>query len=293
MTAKPDETMNGKICLVTGGTGGIGLVTARELARLGADVVIVGRNRKRGEAAAADVIDATGGGSGTVTFLPADLSKQREIRSLAKAVGDRYGRLDVLLNNAGAMFGKRTLSEDGIEMTFALNHLGYVLMTETMMPWLRAAGRARIVNVASEAHRGVSLPFDNLQGERGYGGWRAYKRSKLANLLFTYELARRLDGGAITVNALHPGFVRTGIGVSNGLLPNLLWRLVSLAAIRPDEGARTSIHLASSAEVAGAHGQYFIKCAPAESSAQSHDRAAAQRLWAVSETLCGLGDGRP
>ncbi|MBL8660625.1 MAG: SDR family oxidoreductase [Rhodospirillales bacterium] len=277
--------MDGRICLVTGGTGGIGLVTARELARLGADVVVVGRDRALGEAVSADL---AGLGGGAVTFIRADLSSQSEIRSLAATLGDRFGRLDVLVNNAGAMFGKRTLSADGIEMTFALNHLAYVLLSVTVLPLLRAAGRARIVNVASEAHRGIALPFDNLQGVRGYGGWPAYKRSKLANLMFTYELARRLDDGAITVNALHPGFVATEIGARNKLVPNLLWRLASLAAIRPDEGARTSIYLASSPEVAAAHGQYFIKCAPAESSPQSLDRAAAERLWTISEELCGI-----
>ncbi len=290
--------MNGRICLVTGGTGGIGLVTARELTRLGADVIVVGRDRPRGEAVAVDLGSL---GGGTVTFIRADLSSQREIRSLAATVGDRFGRLDVLVNNAGAMFGKRTLSVDGIEMTFALNHLAYVLLSETLLPLLRTAGRARIVNVASEAHRNAALPFDNLQGERGYSGWRAYKRSKLANLMFTYELARRLDGrrdgggdeGAVTVNALHPGFVATAIGARNKLVPNLLWRLASLVAIKPDEGAKTSIYLASSADVADAHGQYFIKCVPADSSPQSHDREAAERLWAVSEQLCGIRDAPP
>ena len=281
--------MIGKVCLVSGGTGGIGLVTARELARLGAAIIIVGRDRKRGETAAAELSEVAG--ADAVTFVPADLSIQSEIRRLGTIVGERYGRLDVLLNNAGAMFGKRTLSKDGIEMTFALNHLGYVLMCETMMPWLRAAGHARIVNVASEAHRGVSLPFDNLQGERGYNAWRAYKRSKLANLLFTYELARRLEGGAITVNALHPGFVATEIGVRNRFLPNLVWRLVSLAAITPEEGARTSVYLASSTEVADAHGQYFVKCVPTDSSRQSRDRTAAERLWKISTALCAIDEG--
>jgi retinol dehydrogenase-12 len=286
MTDVIDESMSGKICLVTGGTGGIGLITARELARRGADVMIVGRDRNRGETAAADI--AKLGGCGSVFFAPVDLSSQGQIRSLAKIVADRYGRLDVLINNAGAMFGRRTLSEDGIEMTYALNHLAYFLLTQTMLPLLRAAGRARIVNVASEAHRGVALEFDNLQGERRYGGWRAYKRSKLANLLFTYELARRTGEAAITVNALHPGFVATGIGVRNRLVPRLLWRLAALAAIKPEEGAQTSVYLASSSDVACAQGRYFIKCERAVSSAESHDCAAAARLWAVSEELCGM-----
>jgi NAD(P)-dependent dehydrogenase (short-subunit alcohol dehydrogenase family) len=279
-----DETMQGITCLVTGGTGGIGFVTARELARRGADVMIVGRGRDAGEAAIARIRRT--GAAGTVEFTAADLSQQSEVRRLARTVADRFGRLDVLVNNAGGMFRRRTLSADGIEMTFALNHLGYFLLTSLLLPVLRAADRARIVNVASEAHRGVALDFDNLQAERAYGGgWGVYKRSKLANLLFTYELARRIDGGSVSVNALHPGFVATDIGVRNRLMPGWLWRLASLAAISPEDGAETTIHLAASSEVAGAHGQYFVKCRPAESSPQSRDRAAGERLWAISERL--------
>lgn len=278
-----DETMEGKACLITGGTGGIGLVTARELARRGADVMIVGRNREAGEAAVAEIARAAAGGS--AEFVAADLSRQGEVRRLAATAADRFGRLDVLVNNAGGMFRKRTLSADGIEMTFALNHLAYFLLSELLLPALRASGRARIVNVASEAHRGVALDFDNLQGERRYGGWSAYKRSKLANLIFTYELAWRIEGGPVSVNALHPGFVATDIGVRNRLVPAWLWRLASLAAISPEEGAQTSIHVAASSDVATAHGKYFVKCRPAESSPASHDRAAAERLWAASEAL--------
>jgi NAD(P)-dependent dehydrogenase (short-subunit alcohol dehydrogenase family) len=279
-----DETMSGKACLITGGTGGIGFVTARELARRGADVMIVGRNREAGAAAVAEIEPA--GAGGTVEFVAADLSRQSEVRRLAAIAADRFGRLDVLINNAGGMFRRRTLSADGIEMTFALNHLAYFLLSDLLLPALRASGRARIVNVASEAHRGVSLRFDDLQSKRGYvGGWSAYKRSKLANLLFTYELARRIEGGPVSVNALHPGFVATDIGVRNALVPGWLWRLVSLAAISPEEGAETSIHLAASAGVDGVHGKYFVKSRPAQSSPQSYDREAAQRLWSVSEAM--------
>ncbi|HYN39258.1 MAG TPA: SDR family NAD(P)-dependent oxidoreductase, partial [Rhodospirillales bacterium] len=168
----------------------------------------------------------------------------------------------------------------------ALNHLAYFLLSDLLLPALSAAGRARIVNVASEAHRGVTLRFDDLQSQRGYiGGWSVYKRSKLANLLFTYELARRIEGGPVSVNALHPGFVATGIGVRNKLLPGWLWRLVSLAAISPEEGAKTSIHVAASSEVEGVHGKYFVKCRPTQSSPQSYDREAAARLWTLSEAM--------
>lgn len=278
--------MQGKTCVVTGGTGGIGLVCSRALARRGAEVIIVGRDEGRGQAAAAAA--AKEAGAGSLAFIRGDLSNQAGIRKLAQEITGRHDRLDVLVNNAGGMFPKRQLSADGIEMTFALNHLGYFSMSALMLPLLRAAGTARIVNVASAAHQGVALDFANLQGERRYSGWQAYKRSKLANLLFTYALARRLDGGAVSVNALHPGFVATEIGVRNRLVPGFIWRLASLAAITPEEGAQTSFYLASSADVEGINGQYFVKCAPAQSSAASHDRAAEERLWRVSEELTGL-----
>jgi NAD(P)-dependent dehydrogenase (short-subunit alcohol dehydrogenase family) len=279
-----DERMDGKACLITGGTGGIGLVTARALVGRGADVMIVGRNPEAGAAAVTELRRA--GAGGTVEFVAADLSRQSEVRRLAALAADRFGRLDVLINNAGGMFRRRTLSADGIEMTFALNHLAYFLLSDLLLPALRAAGRARIVNVASEAHRGVALRFDDLQSERGYvGGWSVYKRSKLANLLFTYELARRIEGGPVCVNALHPGFVATDIGVRNKLVPAWLWRLVSLAAISPEEGAKTSIHVATSGEVEGVHGKYFVRCRPAQSSPQSYDVEAARRLWSVSEAM--------
>jgi NAD(P)-dependent dehydrogenase (short-subunit alcohol dehydrogenase family) len=277
--------MDGKICLVTGGTAGIGLVTARSLAEQGAQVIVVGRDRRKGEAATAAPGDRR---TGAVTFAAADLTVQGEIRRLAGELRDRLPRLDVLVNNAGAMFGRRTLSADGIEMTFALNHLGYFLLTHELLPLLRAAPRARIVNVASRAHRGVKLHFDDLQHQRRYTGWIAYKRSKLANLLFTYELARRLEatgGTRVTANALHPGFVATDIGVANGLLAGIVWRAVALAAIPPEEGARTSIHLASAPEVDGVSGQYFVKCRPERSSEVSYDREAARRLWEISAEL--------
>jgi NAD(P)-dependent dehydrogenase (short-subunit alcohol dehydrogenase family) len=283
-----EPQMDGKICLVTGGTAGIGLVTARSLAEQGAQVIVVGRDRRKGEAAAAALSDRR---PEAVTFIAADLTDQGEIRRLAGELGARLPRLDVLVNNAGAMFGRRALSADGIEMTFALNHLGYFLLTHELLPMLRAATRARIVNVASRAHRGVNLRFDDLQHERRYYGWIAYKRSKLANLLFTYELARRLEatgGTRVTANALHPGFVATDIGVANGFLAGIVWRAVALAAITPEQGARTSIHLASAPEVDGVSGQYFVKTRPERSSDVSYDREAATRLWDISAELTGI-----
>jgi NAD(P)-dependent dehydrogenase (short-subunit alcohol dehydrogenase family) len=275
--------LEGRNCIVTGGTAGIGFVTACELAGMGADVTIVGRDRDRGEAAAAAITARTRRGS--AHYVQADLSRQADIRALAATYQDRNRKLDVLVNNAGGLFGARRLSSDGIEMTFALNHLGYFLLTQLLLPALRAAGPARIVVVASEAHRGETLDFDNLQGERGYNRWRAYKRSKLANILFTYELARRLAGDQVTVNALHPGFVATDIGVRHRFVPGLLWWVGKLAAISPEKGARTSIHLASHPDAVGISGKYFIACQPVRSSDVSYDAHAARRLWDESARL--------
>ncbi len=275
-----------KTCLVTGGTAGIGFVTARELVRGGASVTIVGRDLARGEAAVAAIRTATG--SNAVDFVAADLSDQSQLRIFAQAFRERRPKLDVLINNAGGLFGRRQLSVDGIEMTFALNHLNYFLLSRLLLPSLLAAAPSRIVNVASEAHRGATLDFDDLQGEMQYGGWPAYKRSKLANLMFTYELSRRLAGRSVTVNALHPGFTATDMGVRYGFVPGPLWWLGKLAAVSPEKGAATSIYLASAAEVAEVSGQYFVDCRPARSSATSHDREAAQRLWDISANLTNV-----
>ena len=288
MTTSP---LTNKSCLVTGATAGIGFVTARELARLGAAVTIVGRDVHRGEAAVAAIAEAVGSGpgpSGFVDFVAADLSDQRQLRDFAAAFRARRPRLDVLVNNAGGLFGKRRTSADGIEMTFALNHLSYFLLTHLLLPSLTAAAPARIVNVASEAHRAVKLDFDDLQGELSYNRWLAYKRSKLANLMFTYGLARRIAGRGVTANALHPGFVATDIGVRHGFVPNVFWWLGKLAAVSPEKGARTSIHLASAPEIAEVTGEYFIDSQPVRSSAASYDQEATERLWHISANLTGL-----
>jgi NAD(P)-dependent dehydrogenase (short-subunit alcohol dehydrogenase family) len=282
----PDGPMKGKTCLVTGATSGIGEIAARELARLGARVIVVGRSPERCAATLERIRGETG--ATEVESIVANLSSQAEVRRLADRVRERCKRLDVLLNNAGGMFLERRESPDGIELTLALNHLSYFLLTNQLLPLLKASAPARIVNVASDAHKTGPIDFDDLQGRRRYRGWPAYQQSKLANILFTYELARRLQGSGVTANTLHPGFVRTRFFADFTGWIGLITKLgAALVAIGPDEGARTSVYLASSPEVKGVTGQYFVKSRPAQSAPQSHDRAAAERLWRVSEELTG------
>jgi NAD(P)-dependent dehydrogenase (short-subunit alcohol dehydrogenase family) len=284
--ANSANAMHDKVCMVTGATSGIGLVTAQALARDGATVIVVGRNPKRG-AATVDRIQRDTGNS-AVELMISDLSVQVQVRQLASEVQRRFAHLDVLINNAGALFGQRQLTEEGIEMTFALNHLAYFLLTNLMLDRLRASASARIVNVSSEAHRGARLDFADLQGQHRYRGWRAYAQSKLANILFTYELARRLEGTGIAANALHPGFVATNFGRNNRRITAALWRILQLAAISPEQGAQTIIYLANSAGVKDVTGRYFVKNKAVRSSEASYDRTAAERLWQVSTEITGL-----
>jgi NAD(P)-dependent dehydrogenase (short-subunit alcohol dehydrogenase family) len=278
--------MRDKVCLVTGATAGIGLVTARELARKGARVILVGRSNQRCSRAA-DEIRAQAGTS-SVQWLVADLSSQAEIRRLSDRVRELSPRLDVLVNNAGGIFLKREESADGIEMTLALNHLSYFLLTRMLLPLLEASAPARIVNVASDAHKGAAINFDDIEGKKRFGGWRAYQQSKLANILFTSELARRLEGKRVAANCLHPGFVRTSIFREPGLLGWLMRRAADVIALSPEDGAKTSVYLASSPDVDGITGRYFVKEKPTESSPQSRDADVSQRLWELSEEMTGF-----
>lgn len=281
-----DQSMAGKICVVTGATSGIGRITAGELARRGARVVIVGRSNERGAAALQQIREETR--SDQVEFLRADLSSQEEVRRLAARIQDRLPRLDVLLNNAGSIFVTRRETVDGIEMTWALNHLSYFLLTNLLLPLLKSSAPARIVNVASSAHKGASIDFDDVQAAGRYRLFRQYQRSKLANILFTYELARRLNGSGVAVNALHPGFVKTNIVNQEGPF-GFVFRLgARLAAIPPEVGARTSIYLATSPEVEGVTGRYYYQEKPADSSPQSLDARTAERLWTLSEQMTGF-----
>jgi retinol dehydrogenase 12 len=275
--------MEGKTCLITGATSGIGLVAAGALARQGARVLLVGRNQAKCDAVTAQIRAETGN-SQVESFL-ADLSSQQQVRELARRFRDQNSRLDVLVNNAGGIWGKRQLNTDGLEMTLAVNHLAYFLLTELLLDTLQASAPARIVNVSSEAHQRATIDFDDLTGERRYGGWTQYCRSKLLNLLFTYELNRRIDGSGITVNALHPGWVATGFASNNGWRGRAIQLAARWFALTPEQGARTIIYLASSPEVAGVSGRYFINEREARSSPASYDEDAAKRLWQISTEL--------
>lgn len=278
--------MKDKVVLITGATNGIGRVAALELAKMGARVVIVGRSREKTEAVRQEILAAGGYADG----LLADLSVMDEVRQLAENFRAHYDRLDVLLNNAGAIFARRQITADGLEKTFALNHLSYFLLTHHLLGMLKASAPARIVNVSSDAHRSVQMNFDDLQHENSYGmnGFQAYGRSKLANVLFTYELARRLAGTGVTANALHPGFVATGFGRNMPGLMNRVMGIMHRFALTPEQGAQTLIYLASSPEVEGITGKYFDKNRPVRSSPASYDETAQKRLWNISERLAGL-----
>jgi len=278
--------MNGKVCMVTGATSGMGVVTAQALAQHGAKVIVIGRSREKGITTVSQIRRQTG--NPAVELLLADLSSQSEVRHLAQTFTSQHDRLDVLINNAGAIFTRRQETIDGIEVTLALNHLAGFLLTNLLLDALKASAPARIINVSSFAHKLAKIRFADLQGKRRYVGWQVYAQSKLANLLFTYELAQRLEGTGVTVNALDPGLVATNFGLSEGGVVNLFKRLLNPLALSPEEGARTSIYLATSPHVEGITGQYFVNCRPVKSSQASHDRAAANRLWRVSAELTGL-----
>ena len=280
--------MRGRICLVTGATGGIGWMTARALARDGARVILVGRNQDKGETRVAALRSGTG--NDAVEFERADLAAQGEIRALAGRLAARLPRLDVLVNNVGAWFHRRIEGPDGIEMTWALNHLGYFLLTGLVLDLLGEAGGGRIVNVASRAHLGPQVNFEDPEGSERYAGWRAYQQSKLANILFTYRLAERLGAESrVTANCLHPGFVASRFGHNNRGLPRLVAILSQrLFAISEEKGAATSHYLAADEAVAGVSGRYFVKCRAVESSPASRDREAQARLWRMSEEMTGF-----
>jgi NAD(P)-dependent dehydrogenase (short-subunit alcohol dehydrogenase family) len=272
------------VMIVTGATNGIGLVTAHELARTGATVVLVGRDHKRIESAFAQ-IRAELPDSKLDSFV-ADLSRISEIQLLAQHINQNFQRVDVLINNAGAFFPSRQLSADGIEMTFALNHMAPFVLTNLLLNLMRASAPTRIINVSSAAHQGAVMDFDDFQFANRYSGWKAYAQSKLANLLFTYELADRLQDADITVNALHPGFVKTGFAHGNpSLFTTFFGALQKYFAVSPEHGAQTSIHLATSPAVNNITGRYFVNKQPVASSRVSYDYTARRKLWDLSSKL--------
>lgn len=284
MTTMMNADMEGKICLITGGSDGIGYAAALELARVGATVVIAGRNAEKTEAAAASIRREASNPS--VSSLLADLSSQREVRRLALEVREQLPRLDVLLNNAGAIFLSRQTSVDGIEMTFALNHLGYFLLTTLLLDLLEASAPARIINVSSSSHYSTgNFRLDDLPRPGNGRSYQAYGRSKLCNVLFTYELARRLEGSGVTVNALHPGLVRTRIARNNGILGRVANLFIGVRGVNATKGAETLVYLASSPDVETVTGKFFIDCRAMPSSQLSYDADLAADLWDLSERL--------
>ena len=279
--------MKDKVCLITGATSGIGKAAAVQLAELGANVVLVGRNSEKTSAVVEDVKEQTG--NQEVQFLIADLSSQQAIRQLADDFKAHHQRLDVLVNNAGALMLSRQISIDGIEMTLALNHLSYFLLTNLLLDVLKSSSPSRIVNVASDSHQNAHLDFEDLQIQQKYRGYKAYGRSKLANMLFTYELARRLEGTGVTANGLHPGLVATSfLATNNGLRGRVFNFFVRRAGRSAENGARTITYLATSSDVEGVTGGYFMDEGVVDSSQASYDKDASLRLWQVSEELTGL-----
>lgn len=281
------HSMTGKTVLITGGTGGIGRAAAVALASMGARVAITGRDPARTEQAAAAIVRESG--NPMVDAFAADLSSQAEVHRLAGEVLAAYPRLDVLLNNVGGFWAHRHVTADGLEHTFALNHLAPFLLTSLLMDRLKASTPARIVTVSSGAQSDGRIDFDDLMGEGTYSGQRAYNQSKLANVMFTYELARRLEGSGVTATVLHPGVTSTGFGAEDTARG---WGPI-IAAMRPfmkkpEQGAETSVYLASSPEAEGLTGQYFASRTPKESHKASYDTAITRRLWQVSADLVGL-----
>jgi NAD(P)-dependent dehydrogenase (short-subunit alcohol dehydrogenase family) len=278
--------MRGKVVVITGATSGIGEVAAQRLADMGARIVLVARDKARGESALTRLRSTDKSLSHSIHY--GDLSRISEMKRLAAEIAAAEPRIDVLINNAGAIFGSRRMTEDNLELTFATNHMAYFVLTLGLRERLLASSAARIVNTASDAHKGRVLDFEDLQSAKGFSALNVYGRSKLCNILFTRELSRRWRGRGVTVNCLHPGFVATRIGNGGGGFLSRAARLAKIFAISPGKGAETLVYLASSPDVAGVSGEYFYKCRPATPTAEARDDAAAKRLWVESAKLAGI-----
>jgi retinol dehydrogenase 12 len=281
--------MNGKVCVVTGATSGIGKATAIALARQGAQVVLVGRDRGRSEATQEEVAAVA---SAVPQVQIADLSSMAQVRALAERLGP-LDRIDVLINNAGFVASQRRVTQDGFEEVFAVNHLAPFLLTNLLLGKLTASAPARVITVTSDAHTAARLDLDNLHLEHGWDSWRSYSNSKLANILFTRELARRLEGTGVTANCAHPGVVRTGFGRDASPLLRIGLTIARPFLLSPERGASTIVYLATSPDVADATGGYYVKSQRREPSKAAQDEATAQRLWELSEELTGLAPARP
>ena len=277
--------MGGKVALVTGGTSGIGKATAMALAAMGADVVVVGRDRGRGERAVEEIRAQTGA---RVDLALADLSSQAEVRELAEEFRRRYDRLDVLVNNAGLVQSTRTETPDGLESTFAINHLAPFMLTNLLLDMLKESAPSRVVTVSSEAERWGNIDFDDLQSKKKYRGFPVYGMTKLANIMFTYELAERLEGTGVTATCMHPGAVNTRFGTNNSGPMTILFRAFKPFMRTPEQGADTVIWLAASPEVEGVTGRYYSDRKPLEPRKFANDPDARRRLWEESERLTGL-----
>ena len=288
MTQVRSDQLAGTTVLVTGATGGIGRETALGLSSMGADVAIVGRDPDRTHDTAGDIRSASDGRGRVIPFV-ADLSSQAEVRRLADEVLNTLSRVDVLLNNVGGYWHTRHVTADGLERTFALNHLAPFLLTNLLLDRLTQSAPARVVTVASNAQAMGKIDFDDLQGERAYSGSRAYNQSKLANVLFAYELARRVPADLVTANALHPGVVSTAFGAEDPAgIQRMLVPVIRPFMKSPADGAATSIYLASDPSLSGVTGRYYANRKPKQSSASSYDQQVAARLWAASAELVGL-----
>jgi NAD(P)-dependent dehydrogenase (short-subunit alcohol dehydrogenase family) len=284
---KGQPSLRGLEAVVTGGTDGIGRETAIALAKMGASVTILGRDKIKGDQT---VDKCRTAGADNVRFVKSDLSSRASIQETAKTLLQFVPRINILVNNAGGYFASRRVNADGIEMTLGLNHFGYYSLTNLLLERIKASAPARIVNVSSRLHLYGAIDFDNLDMARGYNGGKQYNNTKLANVLFTYALARRLKGTGVTANALHPGFVASSFGHNNkNLMGFALWGAQKLFAISPAKGARTSIYLASSPEVEGVTAKYFENSKETASHALSYDEALQDRLWAVSAKMTGFG----
>ncbi len=278
--------MIGKVCIVTGSNSGIGKETALALTGMGATVIMAVRDLERGEIAREEIIQRTG--KDTIDLMICDLSSTNSIRQFVEEFSTKYDRLDVLINNAGAGFGKREVTEDGFEKSLAVNYLGPFLLTRELLPLLESSTPSRIINLSSGTHTRAKIDFDNIQGERSYNGMSAYGSTKLMILMYTYELARRLEGTGVTANVVHPGFAATNLGANmGGLAYRIGFRLMRPFQINAEKGAETSIYVATSPELEGVTGRYFAKGLEKPSSEESYDESVQKRIWDVAESLLG------